>query len=395
MPRCLRWTHLVAVALLMLGGSRALAQEIEVSGQVRPRWESRDFVDVEDDGEGFVSMRTRVGVLAGLAPVARAFAQIQDVRVWGEEFHTTNDATADMLDVHQAWIEVGRAETTNLRVGRQEARYGGERLIGVADWIQQARAFDGLRGTTLLGTTRLDGFWFQLADEASHTPVLDDAMLSGLYATTPIGAHTAEAFALWNTDFRTSQGTAGGRWLGRAGIVGWRLEGAAQFGERADRDVSAHLLSGEVGVEVVDGVVVSAMYDRLSGDDEPADDEAHVFDTLFASNHKFYGYADLFLNIPVQTAGRGLQDAALKTTWHPLEPLTLSLDLHRFLAAADDGLADGHFADELDLVVSWRHSPLLGVSGGVFWVDAAEGFGAIGRPDEQELVTYLTLDAAF
>ncbi len=31
-------------------------------------------------------------------------------------------------------------------------------------------------------------------------------------------------------------------------------------------------------------------------------------ETLFATNHKFYGFADLFLNIPRDTAGRGLRD---------------------------------------------------------------------------------------
>lgn len=53
-------------------------------------------------------------------------------------------------------------------------------------------------------------------------------------------------------------------------------------------------------------------YDHLSGDDDPSDGTVRVFDTLFATNHKFYGLADYFLNIPVQTVGRGLQDLALK-----------------------------------------------------------------------------------
>ena len=382
--------------LMLLGCSRALAQEIVVSGQVRPRWESRDAPDVEADGDGFVSMRTRIGVSATLSPVTRAFAQIQDVRLWGSELNTLNDASADMLDLHQAWLEIGRADATNLRVGRQEARYGAERLIGAVDWVQQGRAFDGLRVTHPLDGARVDGFWFQVADQTSGVHA-DDAMLTGAYATLPFlrDTHSAEAFALWNTDLDTDQQTLGGRLLGRHGIVALRFEGAAQLGERAGMDVSAHLLSGEVGIDVIDGVTVSAMYDRLSGDDDPLDDEVRVFDTLFATNHKFYGYADLFLNIPAHTGGRGLQDMALKSAWRPIQPLTLTLDLHRFDAAADDGMDDGHFADEADLVASWRFSPTLGLSAGLFWVDPAAGLGEIGRPTDELLVTYLAVDATF
>ena len=390
-----RWSVVAgAFALLLLGCTRVLAQEIEVSGQIRPRWESRDQLGVESDGDGFVSMRTRVAALVGLSSSARAFAQIQDVRLWGSELNTLSDGSADMLDLHQAWIEIGAAERTTLRVGRQEARYGAERLIGAVDWVQQGRSFDGVRASHPLGVARVDGFWFQVADATAPVHA-DDAMLAGLYATAPFGASAVEAFALWNTDAGTDQHTLGGRLLGRVGILTARAEGAAQLGERAGADVSAHLLSGELGVDVVDGVTVSALYDRLSGDEDPLDDEIRVFDTLFATNHKFYGFADLFLNIPAHTGGRGLQDLALRTSWRPTQPLTVTLDLHRFAAAADDGLSTAHFADEADLVVTWRHSPTLALSGGLFGLAPADGLAEIGRPLDDLLVTYLAIDASF
>ena len=49
-----------------------------------------------------------------------------------------------------------------------------------------------------------------------------------------------------------------------------------------------------------------------------------VFDTLFTTNHKFYGLADLFLNIPLQTDGRGLQDLAVKWHYTPMPKLPLN-----------------------------------------------------------------------
>ena len=54
------------------------------------------------------------------------------------------------------------------------------------------------------------------------------------------------------------------------------------------------------------GVSVGVEY--LSGDDDPTDGTYKVFDTLYATNHKFYGFMDYFLNIPVHTFGLGLRD---------------------------------------------------------------------------------------
>ena len=74
----------------------------------------------------------------------------------------------------------------------------------------------------------------------------------------------------------------------------------------------------------------------------------------------------------------------------------MTLDLHRFHAAADaPGSDDGHFADEADLGVAWRHSIGLGVSGGVFRVDPTAALRAIGGPRDRLLVTYFALDATF
>ena len=86
---------------------------------------------------------------------------------------------------------------------------------------------------------------------------------------------------------------------------------------------------------------VTLWYDYLSGDDDLGDDETKVFDTLFATNHKFYGYADFFLNIPAHTAGRGLRDMALKLKRTLRPGLSLGLDVHTFRLAQDTGrLAD-------------------------------------------------------
>ena len=94
---------------------------------------------------------------------------------------------------------------------------------------------------------------------------------------------------------------------------------------------------------------VTLWYDYLSGDGDLGDDTIKVFDTLFATNHKFYGFADLFLNIPVHTGGRGLQDLAIKGAYRVNPEWTLKLDLHSFNMADKGSLTSGHFGEEIDV----------------------------------------------
>ncbi|NIP78292.1 MAG: alginate export family protein, partial [Gemmatimonadetes bacterium] len=98
--------------------------------------------------------------------------QVQDVRVWGGELGTT-DPSADGLDLHQGWLELGDAGSgaLSLRVGRQELAYGGERLVGALNWAQQARSFDGarLRLRPSAGLV-LDGIGTWIGDEDAGRP---------------------------------------------------------------------------------------------------------------------------------------------------------------------------------------------------------------------------------
>jgi hypothetical protein len=203
-----------------------------------------------------------------------------------------------------------------------------------------------------------------------------EASFYGLHGSLP-AAGPLELYALYNTvaeDF-TDQVTLGGRWLGN-GRLSWRVEAAYQTGTRADIDVSAYLLALRAGLPLAGRARAELWYDLLSGDDEPFDDETGVFDTLFGTNHKFYGFMDLFTNIPVHTSGRGLQDVALKTTFGPAPAMTLQADLHVFLVAAGDGLASGRIGEEIDLTARWALTPDVAVSAG----------GALFRPGDAGIV---------
>jgi hypothetical protein len=356
---------------------------------------------VGGDADAFTSMRVRAHVDATLKRGVRLFVEVQDVRIWGEESNTLADYEADNFDLHQGFIELGSTNKRRMaRVGRQEMNAGGQRLIGAVDWTQQGRSFDGVRLFAGGGWGGVTLFGYQLSDATSPAVPNDGEFLGAIGEVKNVAGGTLELYALYDhveaTLANTNQGTLGARLAGeRSGVV-YRGELYIQTGDRAGVDVSAFMLGARVGTRFSDGKgQVIAWYDYLSGDDDPADGKTKVFSTLFATNHKFYGFADLFLDIPAHTAGLGLQDIALKGSYALRDDLTLAADLHSFHLTKQGLLSTKHLGEELDLTTSYRYSPNLSFTGGLSYVFAADAFSEIGRLGENMTWVYLMLNAAF
>jgi hypothetical protein len=397
--------HIVGLAMAMLILATALAaQEASLSGELRPRFEVRDPVGALGTVE-FTSMRSRVSLQVALEHGLTAFFQLQDVRTFGEEASTL-DGSANGLDLHQGWIEMGDPATDrwSLRVGRQEAAYGGERLVGVVNWAQQARSFDGARTRFRPSPdVVVDGLAFRVSDAlASGTGV--DESLYGIYSTMEARG-TLDLFALWSAREQPAGArdlvTLGGRWAAGQGPLRWRVETAYQTGDAegplgTSRDIAAFMLGARVGTRINDDIGATLWYDYLSGDDDPGDDVIRTFDTMFATNHKFYGYMDFFVDIPASTNGRGLHDLALKGTYDVRDGHTLAADLHMFRLAAADGLDAARIGEELDITYRWAYAPGVTVTGGLSYFLAADAWSAgLGNPDENQVWGYVMLDVTF
>lgn len=400
----MRYLCLVS-ALLAAGASLPLhAQDVTFGGQIRPRFEYREPAGDRDDG--FTSMRVRADIVAALDRNIRLFVQVQDVRLFGEESNTLTDFSADNLDLHQAFIEVNHSGDAGfgLRVGRQQVNLGGQRLVGAVDWTQQARAFDGvrLRYEWTRGTVDLLGF---KTGEATSAAVDQDSEFSGVYARFPdIGSSNVELYGFFRRDLApdtdptadTKEGTAGARILGEAGRITYRLEGSYQFGDRDGLDVQAFMFGGRLGAALTDRITVAAWYDFLSGDDNATDNEVKVFHTLFATNHLFYGLADLFTDIPTHTAGFGLQDIAVKAAIEPREDVTVGVDFHEFLFAKKAPGNVRKIGEEIDVTVAHRYSSNLSVQAGYSYIFQGTGFETtLARLSEDMQWAYLMLNATF
>jgi len=121
---------------------------------------------------------------------------------------------------------------------------------------------------------------------------------------------------------------------------------AAELTERSS--ISAYLVSGKVGyvVSPEKNVRVGAFYTIVSGDEDPADGEFGNFNTLFATNHKFYGFMDYFLGFGGPS---GLRDAGLSVGFNVSDPFKVMVDVHHFTADQEQADAGTVFGQELDV----------------------------------------------
>ncbi|NNM33101.1 MAG: alginate export family protein, partial [Gemmatimonadetes bacterium] len=390
------WAGVLATALCP---NQGVAQDLDLRGQIRPRLEVRDLGG-GDDAVALTNMRVRAAVEAALDKGISVFIQLQDVRIWGEETSTLGDFSADQLDLHQGYVRLplGSGSPVSVTVGRQETNFGGQRLVGAVGWTPQGRSFDGLRVTTIPEWGRLDLIAYKLRESGvADAPETD---LFGAYGVVDVGEQNSlDLYVLYDREAglqSTDRFTYGSRLAGASGSLTYRGEVSLQAGDRRGADVSAYMVGARVGTSFGDGRgAVALWFDLLSGDADDGDGETKVFDTLFGTNHKFYGFADLFLNIPVHTGGLGLRDLALKTGYELTEALRVDADLHQFDAAESSGFASSSLGQELDVTLRFQHSSQVGLSAGhsIVWSD--EALRALGRASGTAHFGYVMLDAAF
>jgi hypothetical protein len=350
--------------------------------EVRPRLEVRE--PVAGEWIGFTSMRTRIGLQARVEEGLGLFIQIQDVRAWGEET-SPRDRSADALDVHQAYLEIEHLPLTGgtLRAGRQEVAIGESRLVGAPDWGQAGQAFNGARWLRPLGAGALDLTFLQIRESfLSLVHEYEEVFLAASYAL-PLGrGGTAQVYLLHDRDTEqegTRQTSLAGIWRKETGLFSFRIQGIHQTGDRKGLEVRAYLLALSASLKLLDeNASITLWYDRLSGDEDPEDDVVRVFSTLFGARNRYYGKADYFLSIPLQTGGLGLQDAAAKLAFSPSSILSLNLDLHAFRTSTVGELSSRRLGEEVDAWVRYRFRNHLAVQCGYSLTWAGPGMEELG-----------------
>ena len=344
-----------------------------------------DSVNIATD-DTWLLQRLRVGVMVKPVDWFKTYVQGQDTREFESERKNVPFVAGsegdDPFDLRQAYVELGNPAKFPLvaKVGRQEFIYGDERLIGAFDWNNFSRTFDAvkLRYDAPEQKFWVDAFASHVVEIREYGPdenrgwTFNDAnwqdTFAGIYgSTTLIPKQTTDAYFLYRNkkdndplysdslgnvarayDIRQEIYTAGARVKSLPGTLAgfdYEAEGAYQFGRDQGRidlaypnatgdmlDHEAYAFEARVGYtweEVKWKPRLGVEYSFASGDTDPNDDKDESFLNLFPTNHKFYGYMDLF-------AWKNIHNPVASLKFTPDPKVTVQIDGHGFWLATNE-----------------------------------------------------------
>jgi hypothetical protein len=410
---------LLILAALLLVPTPGLAQDgspFTFSGEIRQRSEldARDF-NPDTTPADYHLLRTRLNALVQPVEGVDVFVQVQDSRLFGGDparARGTIDPTAGQLDLHQAYFEISDLFDANLslKVGRQELAYGNQRLVGSVGWSNIGRTFDA-------GVLAYEGEQASIdlfAAKLVGTTLEDDGAQNfyGAFSSWQIArGQTLDVFALLDNNTnevangdgesvsRLVRFTPGLALRGGLDRLDYTLEAAYQTGkqsvtEGAERAaIGASLLSAKASyvLNPTRNLTLGGGYTRLSGDTDPADDELGAFNTLFATNHKFYGYMDYF---PSTLPTLGLQDIQITGGVNISERARLRAAFHHFTLAEATGTGAQTLGQELDVTATYRFADTVTFTAGVSAFLPDEAMEAV-RGDDPSYWGYLMTTVTF
>lgn len=310
------------------------------------------------------------------------FSSIQDSRTWGDEEQRKDNAG---LQVNELWLELSVMDGFTLKMGRQELVYDDHRLLGNLDWANLTISHDAL---LLKYTNKEKGFNF-------HVGAAFNQVGEPLFETN---------YTLKNYKFLTfawlkkelpdinSSVTFTGVMNGLTSIdsSSKSLKSSYTFGplykyegEAAKANIGAYYQTGSTdnnkdiqafminayGEYRNSDLLIGIGLDYLSGNaNSTASNEMHCFSTLYATNHKFYGYMDYFTAIPTDTKQHGLSDVYVRLGVIPATNLSATVDIHSFGLANELTIGsttiEKNLGMEVDFLTEYKPSKIINLQFG-------------------------------
>lgn len=361
-----------------------LAQaQLSLKGQFRPRLEYRNGYRAlrtpTTEPAFFISQRSRL-ILNYRTDLYEMHVSGQDVRVWGEVNQLQDNPN---VNIHEVWARLKLYDNMDIKLGRQELVYDDHRLLGSVNWTQQARSHDALvfkygnedsnfkldfgaaynqNSENLLGNT------YTLSNYKFLSYLWFHKTMGPLKASV-IGITDGFENAFSSVNYRYTYGTH--LTYSNNNLI---LNGTLylQNGDDALRNnINAWMYALKAGYSF-DDFTITAGIDYLSGGG--ADDQnpqRKAFNTLYATNHKFYGHMDYFLNVPGDTRSGGLQDIYVGATYNIDSNTGLNATYHNFSLAEtivnpqNSGmLLDKALGSEIDMNISHKFSSEISLKAG-------------------------------
>ena len=378
---CIKVFAAFIASLSIINASAQDAFKIAAQYRVRPEMR-HGYKTLSADTSGaafFIAQRARL-IFDYKKENLKAYISTQDVRTWGDEEQLKN---IPGLSVNELWIELFFKNNFSLKMGRQELVYDDQRLLGNADWNNATRSHDALllkytnkekkinwhiggafnqNGEPLFETSyTLNNYKFfaftWLKKEFTKSSVSATAIVNGLNSVSTASKSVKASFTfgpLYSYQDKNFKAILGGYY---------------QTGKtESNLLLSAYMLNSyaELHNKIFFG---GGGVDYLSGNsDKTSLSHSQSFSTLYATNHKFYGYMDYFINIPSDTKQRGLIDPYLRIGVTAVKNFKATLDIHHFYLANENNYAvnkiQKSLGTEFDFLTEYQPSSLINLQAG-------------------------------
>ena len=410
------FTVLLVVALM---SSIKGYSQLSIDGELRPRGEIRNgFKQVRDSTSkvaGLISQRSRI-TMKYKSEVLITKISLQDVRVWGDE-KVKQDVPS--MALHEAWAGFKVVDSLSLKIGRQELSYGNERLLGSANWLQQAMSHDAV-----VAKYKSNGFTADLGLSFNQT---HDTILSGTYysynktnyksldylwLSQKFNSLTISALLIGD-NYQKTKDTSFTRYT-YGGIADYKdgsIESSANFylqsgKTQTGQEISAYYFSFDLAY-ALGKVKPAAGIEYFSGNDNSntSNKKWNAFNTLYGTGHKFNGSMEYFL-ASAATKNAGLVDVYLGAAYKATDKITCKADYHYFsiqsdfLNAKTGQKIDKYLGSEVDLSVKADFNKEISLLLGYSFLSASKSLEILqGRVNDGRLNSWafamLTLKPKF
>lgn len=238
------------------------------------------------------------------------YIQFMDTHALGLPLQYTAPDMRDTFDARQAYLDL-HLEKYRIIAGRQELRYGGERLVGISDWTNNSRTWDGFMGR-VGDKNRLDLFATSVV--AVHPTSLDThgAGLTFFGAVGTAGTWVPHAviqpfvYVKAFPRVQSQQGVFGTETEVTAGVEaagnlpsGFDFDGliALQRGSYSNDSIDSDAGYVKAGYTLKDVFLKPRFlgeYDYASGNTRQNLNKINTFDQQYPSDHNAFGLTDLF-----------------------------------------------------------------------------------------------------
>lgn len=293
----------------------------------RYRVESADVDDGTNDSALANTLKSRITFNSAEVGGVSLFVQGDSVLHVTDDFYDGDGANTDENDlvldqettqINQAYVQYKGFDTT-VKVGNQAINLDNQRHVGSVAFRQDEATFDAVTvvNQSVENLTVVAGFADNKNSITNSNDEMDVSILNVKYALSP---ELAASTFYYGVEFPSGEtlNTIGLRAVGDISGIKYEAEVASQNESEADTDALYYNLSAATKVASVTAKLGLEVFGSDSGD--------AAFSTPLGTNHKFFGWSDVYLN---GNGANGLQDLNFSAVTK-VSGVKLVAQLHKF-----------------------------------------------------------------